>query len=185
VTGVRRLLGVAVIALLMVGCGGGDDGGDDGEAATTTFDDDRFGITFEYPEDFRLGDVTEVDRSAGGESTADQGIGIDDDNAIFISRYELAAQVTEDNLDDVQVELDGVVRDLVDAEVTGERTTVGGLFAFQYVDVPVEPPADGESDLTFVFDGDIQYQINCQSTPNHRSRMDDACQQALATLAPA
>ncbi len=183
-TGVRRLLVVAVSVLLMVGCGGGDDD-EAAEADTTTFDDDRFGITFEYPADFRLGDVTEVDRSAGGESTADQGVGIDDDNAIFISRYELAAPVTEDNLDDVQVELDGVVTELVDTEVTGERTTVGGFFAFQYVDVPVEPPAEGESDLTFVFDGDIQYQINCQSTPNHRSRMDDACQQALATLAPA
>ena len=63
-----------------------------------------------------------------------------------------------------------------------KRTKVGGLIAFQYDDLAVTPPVDGESDLTFVFDGDVQYQLNCQSTPTHRDRMDEACDLAVDTL---
>ena len=181
-TRARRVFVLTALALTMAACvdGAGGDGGFEG--ATVTFEDDRFGITFEYPDDFRLGDVTDIVRTSGGSATANQGIGIDDDNAIFLSRYDLAAEVTDDNVDDAQAELDGVVSDLVDADVTGERTEVGGLIAFQYDDLAVTPPVDGESDLTFVFDGDVQYQLNCQSTPTHRDRMDEACDLAVDTL---
>ena len=75
-----------------------------------------------------------------------------------------------------------MVSELVDADVTGERTKVGGLIAFRYDDLAVTPPVDGESDLIFVFDGDVQYQLNCQSTPTHRDRMDEACDLAVDTL---
>ncbi|MEA2826348.1 MAG: hypothetical protein QOG43_787 [Actinomycetota bacterium] len=179
---VRRLL-VAVAVVAMVGCGGG--GGSGSDQATITFEDERFGITFDYPDDFRLGEVTDVVRTAGGSSTATQGVGIDDDNAIFLSRYELSTEVGKDNLDEVQTELDGVVRELVGKDVSGRRTKVGGLIAFTYDGLDVTPPTAGRSDLLFVFDGDVQYQLNCQSTPTHRSRMDDACNLARDTLSVA
>ena len=175
------VLAVALVA--MVGCGG--DGGGGSDQATVTFEDERFGITFDYPDDFRLGEVTDVVRTAGGSSTDSRGLGIDDDNAIFLSRYELSTVVSEDNLDDVQTELDGVVRELVGADVTGRRAKVGGLIAFRYDNLDVTPPVDGQSDLLFVFDGDVQYQLNCQSTPKHRSRMDEACDLARETLSAA
>lgn len=179
-TRARHLFVLAALALTMAACIGGNSGGE--AQATITFEDDRFGITFDYPDDFRLGEVTDVVRTAGGSASANQGIGIDDDNAIFLSRYDLAAEVTEDNVDDAGAELDGVVSELVDADVTGQRTKVGGLIAFRYPDLAVTPPVDGESDLTFVFDGDVQYQLNCQSTPTHRDRMDEACELAVETL---
>ena len=73
----RRLLVlvVATIASALVGCGGGGDGDGDGDAAgTATFEDDRFEVTFDYPDDFALGEVTDS-RSAGGSSTASRGSG--------------------------------------------------------------------------------------------------------------
>ena len=42
---------------------------------------------------------------------------------------------------------------------------------------------DGESRFTVLFDGDQEYLINCQSTPEHRDEVDEACDEALATLA--
>jgi hypothetical protein len=88
----RRLVLLTLAVLLLADCGGGGDGdggataGDGDQVKTTTFDDDRFGITFEYPADFRLGSVTDVQKTAGGSSSADQGVGIDDENAILVSR---------------------------------------------------------------------------------------------------
>ncbi len=172
-------LGVVLLLVLATGCGGG--GGD--EDATATFRDDRFDVTFEYPADFELGRETTVQRTAGSESTARRGVGLDEDNAIFLSRYDLAAEVGEENADEVQAELDGVVSELVDAEVTGRRADVGGFIAFRYDDLAVEPPADGVSDLVFLFEGRTQYQVNCQSTPLHRSRIEAACELAVDTLA--
>ncbi len=181
--GFSLVVALVVTLVLSGACGGG--GGDGSGDATATFDDDRFGITFEYPADFDAGDITEVQASSGGTSTADRALGIDDANAIFISRYELEAEVSEDNVDDVRAELDGVVSDLVGAEITGRRTDVGGFVAFRYDNVPVPDPEDAESDIVMVFDGSTQYQVNCQSTPAHRSRIDDACERAIATLAAA
>ena len=79
----------------------------------------------------------------------------------------------------------GVVSQLVGADVSGRRDDVGDFIVFRYDDLAVTPPVDGESDLTFVFDGHVQYQLNCQSTPTHRSRMDEACALARDTLEPA
>jgi hypothetical protein len=33
-----------------------------------------------------------------------------------------------------------------------------------------------------MFDGDQEYQLNCQSTPGERDAVDAACDQAIATL---
>ncbi len=180
----RRLfvLVVATTAWALVGCGGG--GGDGDAAGTTTFEDERFEVTFDYPDDFALAEVTDS-RSAGGSATATQGVRIDDDNSIFLSRYELSTPVGEDNVDDVHAELDGVVRELVGTDVTGERAEVGGFIALRYDDVDIAPPTDGQSDVLFFFDGDVQYQLTCQSTPTHRARMDEACDLARNTLSAA
>ena len=35
-----------------------------------------------------------------------------------------------------------------------------------------------------VFDGDKEYFINCQSVPDGREELDEACDRAIETLAP-
>ena len=41
---------------------------------------------------------------------------------------------------------------------------------------------DGQSRLVFLFDGELEYQINCQSTPDGRDEVESACDEALETL---
>ena len=42
-------------------------------------------------------------------------------------------------------------------------------------DVSVPSVEDGESRLTFFFDGDQEYLLNCQSTPDQRATVEEAC----------
>jgi len=49
--------------------------------------------------------------------------------------------------------------------------------------VSVPGTEDARSDFTFIFDGDIEYLLNCQSTSEHADEIEAACRQALDTLA--
>ena len=59
------------LAVLLAGCGdddttGSDGGGDGGK----TFSDDRFSVTFSYPDELEKAEVTKVEESAGGGNAA-------------------------------------------------------------------------------------------------------------------
>ena len=182
--GARLAVLLLLLAVLAVGCGGDDtdeagSGGDGGK----TFSDDRFSLTFTYPEDLTEGEVSKIDESAGeGKAVARAAVGLDSDNLILVTKYNLNAAVTAANLPDVMPELDGVVSELAGSPVSGEVTEVGGLPAARYDVVALDEPAEGESRLVYLFDGAVEYQLNCQSTPEKRAELNAACDQALATL---
>jgi hypothetical protein len=196
------LVVLAVVVLVSGGSGGGEDGnGPDGTAGgtgadttgppstvigtTLTFRSDDFPFTFQYPDEFVPREVTGVQQSAGNPGTAArEAIALDEDNGIILSRYALQVAVSDENVAAVHQELDGVVGQLVGTQVTGRRTTIDRFIAFEYLDLAVEPPPAGSSDIIFLFDGLTQYQMNCQSTPQRRAQVDDACRLAIDTLQP-
>lgn len=122
------LLLLLLLAALAVGCGGDDTeesggGGDSGK----TFSDDRFSLTFTYPDELEEGEVAKIDESAGGgEAVARAAIGLDRQNVVLVTKYDLNVAVTADNLPAVMPELDGVVSQLAGEPVSGEVTEVGG-----------------------------------------------------------
>ena len=63
----------------------------------------------------------------------------------------------------------------------GRSVTFGGLPGYQYR-VPLQAPKDRISRLFVLFDGQVEYFFNCQSTPESRAEIDGACNQALGTL---
>lgn len=183
-TRARLAVLLLLLAVLVAGCGGDDStesgsGGDGGK----TFSDDRFSLTFTYPGEMKKGEVNKVEESAGGgKAVARAAVGLDSDNAILLTKYDLNVAVTAANLPDVLPELDGVVSRLAGAPVSGEVTEVGGLPAAQYDVVALDEPAEGESRLVYLFDQAVEYQVNCQSTPAKRAELNAACDQALATM---
>jgi len=177
---VPPLVLVAALVVALAGCGGG---GDEARPDTKTFRDDSFGITFQYPDDFERGEVTDVAQAAGGEPVARIAVRIDEDNALLISKYILATAVTEANIEDSLSEIDGLVRRLSGQAARGRIVDVGGLPSVRYDDVNLTEPANGKSRLVFVFDRNNEYLVNCQSTPSERAKVDRACDQALDTLA--
>ena len=59
---------------------------------------------------------------------------------------------------------------------------MAGLPALTYAEVPVASVEGGQSRLVVVFDGRTEYLINCQSTPEKRSEINEACDLAVETL---
>jgi hypothetical protein len=180
------LLILALAALTAVGCGGdgedeGGDGGGGGAVATETFDSDEIGVTFQYPEDFEQRDDVDFSRSAGSSAAATAGVGLDETNVIAVQRFDLATEVTDGNLARVKREADALFSQLAGEPADGEETEVAGLPALEY-DLQLEEPADAETRAVAIFDGSVQYLLNCQSTPDGRQRIDAACERALDTL---
>jgi hypothetical protein len=180
VTPARLSVLVVLLAVVLAGCGGdsSESGGDGGK----TFTDDKFSVTFRYPDDLKEGEV-KVEESAGaGKPVARAALGLDSDNVILLTKYELNVAVTAANLPDVMPELDGVVAQLAGGPVSGSVTEVGGLPAVRYELVPLDDPAQGESRLVYLFDQAVEYQVNCQSTPKMRTELNAACDEVLATM---
>jgi hypothetical protein len=170
---------LAVLALgagALVGCGGSDD-------ETATFDEEGFPFTFEFPGDFERADDISFDQSLGGAADEDVAFGLDDDNAILIQRITLNQPVDETNLQVAKQEIDGLLADLSPAG--GEAGETAGFPSLEYPSVPLDDPAQGESRLLFLFDGDQEFVLNCQSTPDERDQVEEACEQMRETLAPA
>lgn len=182
------MLLLALIPALLAGCGGdgeGDGGGESGGGSrvteTATFEDGDFGVTFEYPADFETLDDVTFSRSAGSAADATAAVGLDSDDLLALQRFDLETEVTGDNLRDVRREADTLFSQLSGQQVRGEETRVGGLPALEY-DLDLEEPPDAETRAVAIFDGSVQYLLNCQSTPEGRERIRQACRLALDTL---
>lgn len=182
---------LAALLVLAAGCGGddsdegaeaaGSDSAAPGAASNKTFEVDGIDLTFEYPEDLQQRDDIEFSRSAGSGAAATGGVGIDEANVIAVQRFDLAIEVTEDNLSKVKREADALFGQLAGERVDGERTTIAGLPALDYR-IDLEDPADARTRAVAIFDGSTQYLINCQSTPDLEPRINAACKLALDTL---
>jgi hypothetical protein len=170
----RVLLLLAGLALLPAACGSDDP---------EMFDEEGFGITFEYPGDFERTTDIDVDKGVG-EATDSVALATSEDNAIFVQRYELDRTVTPDDAEAVKAELDGVLSQLAGTEITGKRIDAGGPLAFRYEIEKLQTPENGRSTIVAVFDGDVEYFINCQSVPDGREEIDEACEEAIETLEP-
>lgn len=184
-----RFLSTALLllCLLAAGCGGGDDsdggGGGDGDspAQTASFDADGFDITFDYPQDLQLRDEVTVNESAGAEATETVALAYDEDDAIVVQRFDLNIEITDENLDMAKTELDAVIAQIDPQAGSGERVDIGEFPGFEY-DLELEQPETGRSRYTVIFDGDVEYIINCQATDERREDIAAACETALGSV---
>lgn len=174
----RRIALLALVLgapLVAAGCGGG--------GSTGVFDVGGFGVTFEYPlKQFDIGFDLKFGSETGGDPAAQAGIVLDDDNAIVVLRYDLTVSITEDNLSNFKGEVDAVVARLAGKKVSGSEVEYGGLPGYEYA-IDLRRLAGGQSRIAVLFDEQVEYFINCQSTAAQRETLEDACRRALDTLA--
>ncbi len=177
------LIGV-LFATIVAGCGGGGGSsslGDGSGAGNATFQRQGFDITFSYPATLKEADDLKFGSTAGAQDSARAGVGINKANVILVNRYDLRRPVTDANVGAVKAEVDGVIRSLAGHAILGHRVDFGGLPGYAYR-VPLGSPSGGVSRLFVLFDNQVEYFFNCQSTPETRVELDDACNQALKSL---
>lgn len=164
---------IAVASLALAGCGGDEE--------PATFENDGFPITFEYPGDWEESEDVSIDQELGGQADETIAIGIDDANGIILQRFTLAMEVTEENLDLAEMEFEGLLQS-IDPDVDAEQSEVAGYPALTIDGIALTEPEDGESRFTILFDGDQEYLLNCQSTPEEREAIEAGCDMAVESI---
>jgi hypothetical protein len=171
-------VGAVISPVGIAGCGGAD-----GDSEPATFARDNFPFTFEYPEEFEFTEDVSAEQQLGGDA-ADEvvAIAMDEDNGLIIERHTLNTEFSQADMGLVKRQLDGLIQQL-DPDADGEEGNLAGFPSLTYAAVPMPGLNDGESRFIVLFEGDQEYIINCQSTPDGREEIEQACDRAIDTLA--
>ena len=172
-------MSLIVIAAALAGCG--SDGGD-----SARFDENGFDITFEYPEEMNEADNVRISSGAGSSAKATAGIGYGEKNTkdvIIVQRYDLNVPIDKANLKRAKAELDPLVAQISPGAPEGDTGQIRGFPSIDYPDLDVRQIDGAKTRLIALFDGDVEYLFNCQSTPKRRTDIAKACRQALDTVA--
>jgi hypothetical protein len=120
--------------------------------------------------------------SLGGKPDAAEVLYLDHDNGIIVGRYLLTRTVAEEDVPRFVRRFDQMVSEMLGVRPRGAPLTVGGFPGASYDLLALPGLRSGQTRLIVLLDGDTQYFINCQSTPERRAAVTAACDQALATL---
>lgn len=168
---------VALACLALAGCGGENQ---------KQFSALNYPFSFSYPSGWKLTRNASFNYGSGsGERSLSIALKEPFDQ-VTITQYKLRRKL-KPNENGNRREVDRVVAKLTTQAngTASDATTVkyGGTPGYQYV---VEyPAADGtelRNTLTFLFKGEDEFQINCQSSPKHRTDLDKGCEMVLGSL---
>jgi len=175
---VRRTLSLIAAAIVLAGCGSDDDG-------SARFDENGFDITFEYPDEMNEADNVTIASGAGSSAKATAGIGYgekDTKDVIIVQRYDLNVPIDAGNLRRAKAELDPLVAQIAPGAPEGDTGEIRGFPSIDYKGLDVRQIDGAKTRLVALFDGDVEYLINCQSTPKRRTDIETACRRVLDTV---
>jgi len=183
-----------VLGATLAGCGSdGAESGSSSDKPTTTkaarvtgtvFSNSQFGFNFTYPKEWQEAEIKgDPDQSFGSKPTARIAVALDDNNAVLLARYDLAQTVTAADVAGQVSDLNGAMTQFAGEPTAGTVTEIGGLPAVGYNEFALPNDPDTRSSrVTFLFDGNVEYEINCQSNPEGHDELNKACDQVLSTL---
>ncbi len=181
---------VLALALVATACGGGSEPSEEPaeEAETKTYAEND--VSFDYPAEWEEFTADAAASSMGSNELWDATVGPNDTNLVNITAYQLNVEVTEDNIADIETELDGVINQVV-SQAGGTiasgptQTTLAGFPAYEYdwegVDVDGEAK---DSRAVFLFNGDVEYFLNCQYSAEFEDDVLAGCELILDTFVP-
>lgn len=170
----RAALAFCALALVLgaAACGGG---------GSSRYEETGLNITFKIPGGFHVGHDLSISKSSGANAVDQAAVAIDEDNLIIVQRYNLNTSVTSENLANFKGEVDKVIGGLAGKSVSGHEVEYGGLPGYEYV-IDLNQPASGQSRLAVLFDGNVEYLVNCQSTPDDREKIEKGCRTVLDSI---
>ncbi len=146
-------------------------------ANATTYTSDKYGFSFQYAPPFEQKDDISMDAESGASSadsvavfdTEGTQVGGQYRDAFVVNTYQLTTEITDENLDQVQTELEQTV--IPQLEQSSEEmqiseltpTTVAGLSGFEADATFTVEDTPMTSKIWFLFDGDLEYQLLTQS----------------------
>ncbi|NLE22271.1 MAG: hypothetical protein GX624_05780 [Actinobacteria bacterium] len=175
--------------------GSGSPSAGRGSVATTTYADAQYGFSITYPDELDQAEPAEG-TDAGGDSVLDVVFADEDGpviadrsvNAVQVSVYELAREVDDAEVPDLEGELQGVVDELMgslrDSAVVGplSGTEVNGLPGFVLTYTYVEEGTAITAMSFFLFAGRHEYQITAQSATADWETMKDGFEAAAGSF---
>jgi hypothetical protein len=168
-------LAAAAVACGLAACGGNGSG---------TFSGPRMAITFSYPGDLHtLHRPLTLGHANAAHPTSREVVGINANNVLLVERYKLKIPTMKANLSELEDAADQVVTALFKREMTGARTQFNGIPAVTYRLGPTGN--DTTSQVSYVFIDGSAYELDCQWTAEHKSKIQQACKDMKRTIKPA
>ena len=152
-------------------------------AGNARFDRPEYDLVFDYPEQMTLRTDLPHAHWAGGRAPGDTTVAVELDqwNLISIDRHNVATPVGDANLGKAIPETDDMVSRFAGGHVSGTEVEAAGLPALEY-NISLRGLATGQSRYIVIYYGETEYNLNCESTVDHRAEIASACQTALSTL---
>ena len=169
----------AILAFALAGCGS-----DDGDKSFST---PTYPFSFDYPSGWTVSRTASF--NYGSSSSAERSVSValkEPFDQVTITQYKLRKTLPA-GVNGNQPEVDRIVRRLTrQAKGTASDAKVveyGGIPGYQYiVEYPGGENVTLQNQLTFLFSGKDEFQINCQSSPAKREELNKGCEQILGSL---
>jgi hypothetical protein len=166
---------IAPIALALVlgvaGCSSGDDGG-------KTVAPDNGGHSYVVPDGFGIAKSVDVSKTTG-DVRARTGVGLDEDNLIAVTAYNLKIDIDGVPFEELRVENNRVFARLLggaDKIQDSGTTTIAGRKAIFFRFATTSTSKTPVTNETYsVFKDRLQVQILCQWTPEKKAEMTAGC----------
>jgi hypothetical protein len=186
---------VLVVALALAGCGSSSNHGATNVSVATsttstgngkTFSAKGMAVHFTFPDNFRVIPLAPSKRTvgkSGGSSHAAVGVGTYD--LLVVAHFPGAYKVpvTTKLMTAVKQNTDQLMTSLVGRSMSGTVTTIAGEPALTYPRVPtVGLPVTATVQISNVFVGKDEYELECQATPARLATIEAACQQMVDTM---
>ena len=149
------------------------------------------GVSFNYPAGWRdvTDEVTFGAESGGADELWTLSLGTADFDAsgvdmVTVTAYRMRDPVTAQDMDAMGVELTEAIFPEVGWAVQAgpEKITMGGKPGLSYEVTGSVGGTDVESTLVYVFDDLTEYELQCQSTPEHAAEIEQGCDQIIRTF---
>lgn len=166
---------VGMVSALAAGCGGDE-----------SFETPTYPFSFEYPSGWK---ATRNAAFVYGAGAGERSISVQYKpplDQVVVTQYKLQKTLPAGVVAN-QKEIDRIVRRL--AKQAGGTATdaravnYGGIPGYQYAIEYKEPGGKQlRNTITFLFKGNDEFQVNCQSTSENRDTVEEGCDMVLSTL---
>jgi hypothetical protein len=146
------------------------------------------GFSFQHPETWRV-----IEKVRFGPATvpglSNEAVGIDEVNAVVVSRYQTNVAVTGGNIEEVRTEIMAALSEVMNS--SGAWYVQSGPTETRMAELPgfrsrvtAQSPSGDEvaSRMTILLAGSTLYVLSCQHTPDHALEIESGCDQVMETF---